>query len=524
MLNKNKGKDGNYTVIRKEIYTSEKVIESENEESDEKKRNLRDKIIEKNNKSNAQKKSKLLGKIFGEIEKVNGKTIDNDEEQEEITEEYIQKTEKIRKDDMNSISEKDIEKEESVKSSITKANSSIRKSELREKKPRFNNVRDNEEDENENEKERHYFSGGRNSHTKYKRNINEDNNQNYNNKDTYYKYESNKAKNEDELFSPSRRYNRGEKIESEIIYKKKNKNNTTNEDNDSQENNKYIKTEKRTYRYENNYNENGNDNDNDNDNNNDYGENETQKRIKVNRIYEKRKKEKRYNYKNSSDDNEDNTFKINSKGKLTVYSTERDRKYKKYINREDYDIDEESNGSRDRRDSSKKKKTRYNNVHDNNKDSSKKNKSLINKKRFKYNYYINTNEEEETESKDSQEIEETEESKESSDGKEKDIDIKLEIKGKCKCKCKCKHKCFKIPKEIVYSKKKVKKGSHSIKGPININLKLEINTKKHSGKKVIKTITQKVSESEDTDEEKYLKEKAYRLKIWTKMKWKHILN
>ena len=204
-----KEKEGNYGGEKKKEILTEKVIESENEDSEEK-TNRKNRGIEKNDK--------LLNKIFTEIEKNNGKEIGNDNE--EIINEYKNKISRnVKIEEKNSNSEKDLEKDGSFKSSITKANSSTRKSEVRVKK--FFRTNEDVIDVEENESDKNNFSGGRNSYIKYKKNKNT---YDKNNRSDINYEKNNFYVGKEEVLSPIRKekYYKEEKIETNV-YKKKNK-------------------------------------------------------------------------------------------------------------------------------------------------------------------------------------------------------------------------------------------------------------------------------------------------------------
>ena len=181
MIFENKGKEENYNADKRKEILTEKVIESENEDTEE---NRTYRNYKKSGRDNAQK-DKILNKIFGEIEK--GKSTKNENEEEinayKGSSKYRRTAEKY--------SEKDNEKEESLKSSITKANSSIRKSEKRFYNFKNQNDEDKESDKNINE--------GRTSSKRYRKfGKFDENNKNKMNNTEQYKFSI-----EGEILSPS---------------------------------------------------------------------------------------------------------------------------------------------------------------------------------------------------------------------------------------------------------------------------------------------------------------------------------
>ena len=182
MIFENKGKEEKYNVDKRKEILTEKVIESENEDTEENRtyRNYR-----KSGRDNSPK-DKILNKIFGEIEK--GKSTKNENE-EEIN--VYKGSSKYRRT-ADKYSEKDNEKEETLKSSITKANSSIRKSEKR-----FYNFKN----QNDEDKESDNVNEDRTSTKRYRKfgKLDENNKNNMNN-DEHYKFSI-----EGEILSPFRK-------------------------------------------------------------------------------------------------------------------------------------------------------------------------------------------------------------------------------------------------------------------------------------------------------------------------------
>ena len=183
MIFENKGKETNYNVDKRKDVLTEQVIESENEDTEE---NRTYRNYKKSERDNVQK-DKILNRIFGEIEKGKSSKKENEEEFNEYK--GISKNRRIKE----KYPEKDNEKEETLKSSITKANSSIRKSEKRFYHFNNQNEEDKESDKNSNE--------GRISAKRYRKfGKYDENNKNRVNNAEHYKFNI-----EGEILSPIRR-------------------------------------------------------------------------------------------------------------------------------------------------------------------------------------------------------------------------------------------------------------------------------------------------------------------------------
>ena len=319
--NNNNEKDGNYGGEKRIEIFKEKVIESENEDSDEKKNMEKIKHVKNIKKGN---NDKILNSIFNEIVKVKGNSVkDEDLEmpEEEMNNEYYvnsktaitSRKEKV----LNYEREKDKEVDESVRTSNTNNTNtnasyglnSIRKSEKKEKEKRqiYKNRNIIQNGSEENPDEQNYFSGGKYSakrYNKYQRYIKDKNQienislkrQNDNNNKQYEIEDEEQIDDNIKNIKFKRDINKNQ-IKNKIIYRKNKRFYNDEEDSKNHSKNSLVEVNEKRKIYK---------NSNDNDNNNDE---ENVKSIN--------KKEKIIIF-SSKDKNKDNGVKVNNIDKKDI--------------------------------------------------------------------------------------------------------------------------------------------------------------------------------------------------------------
>ena len=315
----NNEKDGNYEGEKRIEIFKKKVIESENEENDEKKNMEKIKQIKKIKKGN---NDKILNSIFNEIVKVKGNSVkDEDLEvpQEEMNNEYyinsktaiISRKEKV----LNYGREKDKEVDESVRTSNTNNTNtnasyglnSIRKTEKKEKEKRqiFKNRNILQNGSEENPNEQNYFSGGKYSakrYNKYQRYIKDKiqiknislKRQNGNNNKQYEIEDEEQIDDNIKRIKFKRDINKNQ-IKNKIIYRKNKRFYNEEEDSKNHSKNSLVEVNEKRKIYKNN-----NDNDNDEEN-----------------VKNINKKEKIIIF-SSKDKNKDNGVKVNNIDKKDI--------------------------------------------------------------------------------------------------------------------------------------------------------------------------------------------------------------